>query len=230
MEMRNHSFTNRKAAGVELARALKQRKLQPPLTVLGLPRGGVPVAYEVARALGAPLDVIVVRKIGMPGQPEFAIGAIAPGGIIVREPDPSAGFGNPDPHFDRLVLREQRELARREHEYRAGGLPLDLRGKTTVLVDDGLATGATMLAAIRAARRAGAARVIVAAPVASTEAATLTSQNADGTVFLETSADLASISQWYADFAQVTDAEVRALLEHGDRHGPFANTGSVGAA
>jgi predicted phosphoribosyltransferase len=202
-------FADRRAAGRELAHAVSRINLRPPAIVLGLPRGGVPVAYEVARSLRAPLDVMVVRKVGMPGQPELAIGAIASGGIILRAP----GIGAPHARFEKLAEVEGIELRRREQVYRGAAPVLDLRGFSVVLVDDGLATGATMLAAVRAARKAGARSVIVAAPVASDQAADLVGAEADEIVILKTPAYLSSIGQWYENFEQVGDAEVCALLE-----------------
>jgi putative phosphoribosyl transferase len=208
-----HVFANRTAAGQELARAVKKHELAPPVLVLALPRGGVPVAFEVAQALQAPLDVMVVRKIGMPGQPELAIGAIASGKITVREPRFTFGLTDLDSVFDRLAQREQLELERRERAYRANRPPLSLRGKTVVLVDDGLATGATMVAAIRAAREAGAARVVVAAPVASEEAAERVKNEADDAILLQVPAFLYAIGEWYERFEQLEDDEVRSLLK-----------------
>lgn len=206
-------YADRAAAGLALARELQRRLLRPPLIVLGLPRGGVAVACQVARMLQAPLDVIVVRKIGMPGQPELAIGAIASGGILVREsglehefPELAAGFGQ-------LVQEQRQELERRERIYRPGAGPLELTGKTAILVDDGLATGSTMLAALRAAREARAASIIVTAPVASREAATLVRREADATVILQTPRTLWAVGQWYRNFQQVEDQEVCRLLD-----------------
>lgn len=208
-------FANRAAAGTKLARALKRLTLQPPVTVLGLPRGGVAVAAPVAKALRAALDVIVVRKVGMPGQPELAIGAIAPPNVVVREPrvaDELSEYEDlHDTAFERAASEARRELDRREQLYRAGLAPLDLSGRTAILVDDGLATGSTMLAAIRAARAAKAARIVAAAPVASPEAAALVAAEADDTVFLETP-PLFAISQWYGEFEQLDDHEVCRLL------------------
>lgn len=208
-----HAFADRRTAGIALARAVRKMKLQPPITVLGLPRGGVPVACEVARALGAPLDVLVVRKVGMPGQPELAIGAIASGGVVVRERTAERYIDALGLPFEQLANRERAELERREQTYRPNAPPLQLAGQTAVLVDDGLATGCTMLAAVRAARKAGAASVVVAAPIASDEASALVAGEADATVILKTPAYLVSIGQWYDNFNQVQDAEVCALLE-----------------
>jgi putative phosphoribosyl transferase len=205
-------FPDRTSAGAALARELRRRALGPAPLVLGLPRGGVAVGYEVARLLGAPLDVMLVRKVGMPGQPELAIGAVASPDIVVQD---AALRERPGlaATFERLAAAERRELQRREAVYRAGLAPLDLRGRTVVLVDDGLATGATMLAAVRAARHGGAAGVVVAAPVASPQAAELVGAEADTVVILQTPALLLAIGEWYESFEQLEDAEVCRLLE-----------------
>ena len=203
------AFENRTAAGIELAHAIERRAPHNPELVLGLPRGGVPVAYEVARALSVPLDVMPVRKIGMPGNREFAIGAIA-GRTVVRESSLA-------PHvstrvFKELARRERVELIRRERIYRAGLPPLNVEGMTVLLVDDGLATGSTMLAAVREARRLKAKVVLVAAPVASDNAEALVRAEADATIVLEISVELTSVGAWYEDFSQVGDSEVCELL------------------
>lgn len=211
--MRPLIFPDRAAAGAALAQALLARQVTPPVIVLGLPRGGVPVAYEVAHTLGVPLDVMLVRKIGVPGQPELAMGAIASGGIIVHETEVEKSFPGLAAAFDQRAAAQRKELERRERVYRPGLTPLDLTAKTTVLVDDGLATGATMLAALRAARQAGAAAVIVAAPVASSQAAALVRAEADATVILQTPPALLAIGAWYQDFEQLDDAQVCRLLE-----------------
>lgn len=205
-------FMDRAAAGITLARELQQRPLQRPVIVLGLPRGGVPVAYEVARMLNAPLDVMLVRKIGMPGQPELAIGAIASGNIVVHEPRLEREIPGLAETFDRLVQVERRELERREGVFRPGLAPIELKSQTVILVDDGLATGSTMLAAVRAARRGGAAAIVVAAPVASPDAAELIRAEADNVVILQTPAMLFAIGEWYEHFEQLEDAEVCRLL------------------
>jgi putative phosphoribosyl transferase len=192
---------------------MQQRPLQPPVLVLALPRGGVPVAYEVARALDAPLDVLLVRKVGMPGQPELAIGAVASGDVVVHEPTIEQEVPGIAAAFDRIAAEERRELLRREQVYRAGLAPLTLKGKTVVLVDDGLATGSTMLAAVRAARAGGAAVVIVAAPVASPQAVELLAAEADELVILQVPAMLFAIGEWYERFEQLEDDEVCRLLE-----------------
>lgn len=209
---RAHTFADRKAAGIELGESLRQRPLRPPVLVLGLARGGVPVAHEVATALRAPLDVMVVRKIGMPGQSELAIGAVASPDVVVREPAAEKYLSTPGVTFGRLVERARAELERRERTYRPGKPPLQLAGRTVVLVDDGLATGSTMLAAVRAARQAGASFVVVAAPVASTEAAALVASEADEVVILQTPPFFFAVGEWYESFGQVDDATVRELL------------------
>ncbi|HUI58625.1 MAG TPA: phosphoribosyltransferase family protein [Steroidobacteraceae bacterium] len=213
--MSERHFVSRAAAGAALARELSRRSFSRPVTVLGLARGGIPVAYEVARELDAPLDVMLVRKVGMPGQPELAIGAIASGNVVVREPHITRQMPSLFHMFSQLATAERPELERRERVYRPGLGPLDLRGGTAILVDDGIATGSTMLAAIRAARRAGAGEVIAAAPVASQEAIDLIGAEADATVVLCVPALLSSIGEWYRDFDQVQDEEVCSLLSLG---------------
>ena len=218
-------FVDRVAAGAKLARALKQQHLRPPVIVLGLPRGGVPVAYEVARALRAPLDVLPVRKVAMPDQPELAIGAIAPGDVEVREAGAAEVFPDLDALFAPLARAQRVELARREHLYRGGRAALDLNGSTVVLVDDGLATGCTMLAAIRAARRAGAATIVVAAPVASPQAVQLVQAEADRLVILQIPAVLSCVGEWYGQFDQLDDAEVCRLLDPDRRNREGVSSG-----
>jgi len=213
-------FADRAAAGVALARELQQHKLPPPLLILALPRGGVPVAHEIARTLSAPLDVMLVRKVGMPGQPELAIGAVASGDIVVREPGIERLFPGMAAAFERIATQQRRELQRREQVYRAGLAPLLLEGKTVVLVDDGLATGSTMLAAVRAARAGRAGRIIVAVPVGSPQAAELLAPEADQLVILQTPAALFAIGEWYQRFEQLEDEEVCRLLRLHPRNPP----------
>ena len=205
-------FPDRAAAGVALAQELRARGFKAGALVLGLPRGGVPIAHEIAQTLNAPLDVMLVRKVGMPGQPELAIGAVASGNIVVREPRLQREFPHLDQVFDGLAAAEQLELERRERSWRHGRPPLNLKGKTVILVDDGLATGATMLAAARAARQAGAAAVIAAAPVAAPQAVALLSHEVDEVVVLQAPPDLAAIGEWYERFEQLDDAEVSRVL------------------
>ena len=206
-------FADRAAAGKALARAMQQRTLAAPVLVLALPRGGVPVAHEVALALEAPLDVMLVRKVGLPGQPELAIGAVASGDIVVRDHTIERLFPNIAQTFDRVAAAERRELLRREAVFRAGLAPLALAGQTVILVDDGLATGSTMLAAVRAARAGGASRVVAAAPVASPQAAQLLAAEADELVILQIPPTLFAIGEWYERFEQLKDAEVCRLLD-----------------
>ncbi len=203
-------FPDRTIAGIALGRELQRQRLKPPLLVLGLPRGGVPVAYEVAQILKAPLDVMLVRKIGMPGWPELAIGAIASGNTLVQKPPLEGGI--PAETFERLADEHRRELERRERLYRGRRPPLELKGQTVILVDDGLATGSTMLAAVRAARKAAAAAIVVAAPVASREAADLLRAEADSVVILQTPELLFAIGAWYEHFEQLEDDDVTRLL------------------
>ena len=205
-----YAFADRQQAGRRLGEAVSKQRLPRPIVVLGLPRGGVPVAFEVARALRAPLDVLPVRKIGLPEQPELAIGAIATGGVTVQQiPD---GLEMDPARFAELAEQEAGELCERERLYRSGRPALDLKNRTVVIVDDGLATGATMLAAVRAVRNAGAARVVAAAPVASDEAAALIHAECDALVVLQVPPFLHAVGAWYVDFSQVEDAEVRRLL------------------
>jgi putative phosphoribosyl transferase len=203
-------FLNRTQAGTQLATLLATRVWGGPPVVLALPRGGVPVALEIARTLPAPLDVMVVRKIGMPGQPEFAIGAIASGDVTVCD---RTGAMVPQSEFERLADRERVELRRREQVYRSSAGPVDLGGRSAILVDDGIATGATMLAAVRAARRMTAAEVVVASPIASAEAAARLEREADAVILLHRPHFFMSISEWYKAFEQLEDSEVRRLLE-----------------
>ena len=205
-------FLDRRHAGRRLAAVLVDRWPDRPVVVLALPRGGVPVAAEVAAALGAPLDVLVVRKLGVPGQPELALGAIASGGVTVINDEVVRLLGITDAQIDSVRRVEVGELARRDREYRGERPPLDLAGRTVVLVDDGLATGATMRAAARAVRVAGAGHVVVAVPVAARESCRTVKEVADEVVCVEQPVDFRAVGLWYSDFTQTSDSEVRAVL------------------
>ena len=182
--------------------------------MLGLPRGGVPVAFEVARALGAPLDVFVVRKLGVPGHEELAMGAIASGGVRVLNEEVVRTLGLGKSEIEAATRREERELERRERQYRDGAAPVDVRGKTVILVDDGLATGSSMRAAVAALNRLRAGKVVVAVPVAPADACESLREVAGDVVCAETPEPFWAVGAWYEDFDQIEDDEVRALLAH----------------
>src|SRR5438270_11740918 len=205
-------FRNRNEAGQLLAAKLAAYANRPDVLVLALPRGGVPVAYEVARALGAPLDVFVVRKLGIPGYEELAMGAVATGGVRVLNDQIVQRLHVPEYVIDAVAAREQEELARRERLYRGGRPPPDVRGRTVILVDDGLATGATMRAAIMALRQLQPARIVVAGPTASPETCAELKAEADEIVYAITPEPFLAVGHWYEDFSQTTDEEVRDLL------------------
>jgi predicted phosphoribosyltransferase len=206
-------FRDRADAGRALAAALSQWKGSPDAIVLGLPRGGVPVAYQIARTLGLPLDVLVVRKLGLPWQPELAMGAIASGGARVVNRDVVAMVPDAEKMIEQVAAREAVELQRRERAYRGNRSPLQVDGLSTILVDDGLATGATMRAAVDAMRHLGARRVVVAVPVASAEARERLAAVADEVVCLQAPPFFSAVGQWYEDFSETTDEEVHKLLE-----------------
>ncbi|WP_223641777.1 phosphoribosyltransferase [Corallococcus sp. EGB] len=182
------------------------------LLVLALPRGGVPVGFEVARALGAPLDVFVVRKLGTPGHEELAMGAIATGGVRVLNESVVRGLGIPGSAITAVAEREARELVRREKLFRDGRPPARVEGRTAILVDDGLATGSTMRAALRALRQQGPASIVVAVPVAAPETCESFQEEADAVLCVHTPTPFYAVGQWYEDFTQTTDDEVRELL------------------
>jgi predicted phosphoribosyltransferase len=205
-------FRDRREAGRLLATKLSAYANRPDVLVLALPRGGVPVAAEVARALGAPLDVFVVRKLGVPGHEEYALGAIATGGVRVLNEDVVRALRISDRVIDAVAAREQEELARRERVYRGDRPPLDARGRTVILVDDGLATGATMHAAIRALRQQQPARIVVAVPTAAPETCDELKREVDDVICASTPDPFYAVGLWYEDFSQTTDEEVRELL------------------
>jgi putative phosphoribosyl transferase len=205
-------FRDRREAGRVLATRLDAYSGSRDVLVLALPRGGVPVGFEVARVLDAPLDVFVVRKLGVPGQEELAMGAIAAGGVGLVDRSTVDEFGITDAELDAVVRREQRELRRREQLYRGGVAPLSVTDRVTILVDDGLATGATMRVAVRALRARRPARIIVAVPVASPGTCRELGTSADDVVCVVTPEPLQSVGIWYEDFSETTDDEVRELL------------------
>ena len=205
-------FRDRREAGRLLAAKLSTYAGKPDVVVLGLPRGGVPVAFEVARALGAPLDVFLVRKLGVPGHEELAMGAVASGGVLVLNDDVIARLGIAPEEIDAVAAKETAELARREQLYRSGRTSPEFGGRTVILVDDGLATGATMRAAITALRQSGPARIIVAVPTAAPDICEEFKKQADEIVCYMTPAPFLAVGRWYEDFGQTTDDEVCALL------------------
>ena len=205
-------FANRAEAGRLLAAELEKYKSQSGVVVLGLPRGGVPVAFAIASALHAPLDVLPVRKLGMPGQKELAIGAIAPGGVRVLHKALIKGARIPSATIEQIAAEEKRVMERRERLYRDGRPPLQLRGQTVIVVDDGIATGATMHAALKAVKLQEAKFVIAAVPVASVEAWEVLAGEADEVVCLATPEPFYAVGLWYEEFPQVTDDEVRGML------------------
>jgi predicted phosphoribosyltransferase len=206
-------FQDRAEAGRYLATKLTRYANRPDVLVLALPRGGVPVAFEVARALNAPLDVYLVRKLGVPGHEELAMGAIASGGVGVLNDEVVRALGIADDQLQAITAEQQRELERRERAYRGDRPPPDVRGRTVILVDDGLATGSTMRAAVAALRQQGPARIVVAVPVATPEICDEFRSEVDDVVCAVTPQPLYAVGLWYHDFSQTTDEEVRALLE-----------------
>ena len=205
-------FADRRAAGRLLGQQLMQFANRPDVVILALPRGGVPVAFEVARALRAPLDVFVVRKLGLPGHAELAMGAIASGGICVMNEDVLACYRPSNAAIEAVSRAERAELERRERAYRDERPPLPIDGKIVVLVDDGLATGSTMRAAVLAVRRLGPARVIVAVPVGAAETCQALRAVADEVVCPVTPYPFSAVGLWYVDFSQTGDDEVRHLI------------------
>jgi predicted phosphoribosyltransferase len=205
-------FRNRQHAGELLAGHLAAYRGQSNALVLALPRGGVPVAAVLARELGLPLDVFPVRKLGAPGQPEYAMGAIAVNGLVVLHQQAIASLRVSQSTLDAVIAREHEELLRQERVYRDPRPPLILAGKTLILVDDGLATGYTMLAAIRATRELHPARIVVAVPVAPADTLDLLRPEADEVVCFHIPHDLSAIGQFYEDFSQTTDDQVREAL------------------
>ena len=206
------AFANRSAAGRALGGELTTYANWPQAIVLGLPRGGVPVAFEVAKALQLPLDICLARKLGAPGQEELAMGAIASGDVRILNRSILEWLEIPDAILEKVVRREQKELRRRERAYRGDRLQPNLQGRTVILVDDGIATGATARAAIAAVRQRGAARIILAAPVVAQSVCTHLQREVEALIGLLAPEPLNAVGYWYEDFAQTSDAEVRRLL------------------
>lgn len=208
----NRPFANRVEAGRVLAERLTEYAGRPDVIVLGLPRGGVPVAYEVAKALGVPLDVFLVRKLGVPGQEELAMGAIASGDVVDVNSEVVEALNIPWETVSAAIAHERRELARRERLFREGRPPLDVTGKTVILVDDGLATGSTMRAAVAALRRKQPAKIVVAVPTAAPSTCAEFRRLAESCLCLITPEPFHAVGLWYDDFAQVSDQEVCDIL------------------
>jgi putative phosphoribosyl transferase len=213
-------YHDRSDAGRRLAARLSHHAGDPTLLVLGLPRGGVPVAAEVAEALGAPLDVYVVRKLGLPGQRELAMGAIGSGGVRVMNDRVLQASGVESEAIEEVIREEDRELERRERALRGDRPAPEVEGRTIILVDDGIATGSTMRAAIAALQARGAAKTVVAVPLAASETCAELAEEVDEVVCAATPEPVRAISIWYEDFEQTTDAEVRALVERATRRDP----------
>lgn len=206
------AYQDRVEAGLALASVLKKYRNRKDALLLALPRGGVPVAYQVAEALHLPLDVFLVRKLGLPGHEELAMGALAQGNGIVFNSEIIEAYHLGNREIERAVQRERKELARREQAYRSGMPPLEVQGKILLLVDDGLATGATMRAAVQALRKQNPATIVVAVPVAPPEVCEDLQREADEVVCPRRPTFFSAIGQWYEDFDQTSDEEVRALL------------------
>ena len=211
-------FEDRHHAGAELASHLRQYGDRSDVVVLALPRGGVPVGFEVSEALHAPLDVFVVRKLGMPGHPEFAIGALASGGVRVLSEDVIRWYSIPQDAIDAVIRSELAELTRREREYREGRPLTNVRGSVVILVDHGLATGSTMRAAVQAVRAKEPARVVVAVPVGAPDTCEQLAEIADEVVCARMPHPFSAVGLWYRHFDQTSDEEVRALLQRHAQH------------
>jgi predicted phosphoribosyltransferase len=212
------TFDDRRDAGRRLAELLLRSRPAGDIVVLGLPRGGVPVAWEIARALDATLDVFLVRKLGTPGHPELAMGAIASGSTRVINEDVVNALAIAPEQIETVARREQAELERRDSVYRQGRVLTPLTSRTVILVDDGLATGSTMKAAVQAVRQHAPARVIVAVPVGAPETCRALRELADEVICAETPSSFSAVGQWYRDFSQTTDDEVIALLSTSQQH------------
>jgi len=220
-------FRDRFEAGQRLAEQLSSYANRADVRVLALPRGGVPVAYELARGLHAPLDVWLVRKLGAPGIPELAIGAIASGGVEIVSADAARRLSVTGAQLEEIAARERKELERREEAYRGNRPPVDVRHRTVIVVDDGIATGASMRVAIMSLRRLEPAAIVIAVPVASPLTCEQFVSEADRVVCLWRPADLNSVGEWYGDFSQTSDEEVRSLLERAREFAPKSGAQAV---
>lgn len=221
-------FRDRTDAGEQLAERLSAYRDVPDVVVLALPRGGVPVAYPVAKALNAPLDVFLVRKLGVPGHEELAMGAIASGGVQVLNDTVVNALNIPKPVIDAVAQKERQELERRERVYREGRPPLELRGCICILVDDGLATGASMYAAITALRTQEPREIIVGVPTAAPETCEMFEGEVDDLICVHTPEPFYGVGLWYADFSQTTDEEVIAYLRKAAEATPNLTAGNSG--
>jgi putative phosphoribosyl transferase len=217
LETTSKRFANRIQAGELLAKRLTAYVRHPEAVVLALPRGGVPVAYSIAKELDVPLDILIVRKLGLPGHEEFAIGAIASGGLYVLQTDTVARLGISMPVVEAIAKRELQEIERREKLYRTGRPALPLQERIVILVDDGLATGATMLIAINVVNKERPARVVIAVPVAAPETYLELGSKVDEIICLSMPDPFYAVGLWYEDFAQTSDVEVKNLLEEHER-------------
>lgn len=206
-------FRNRMEAGQKLASNLQAYRGQPDVLILALPRGGVPVGCEISRALHAPVDVFVVRKLGVPWNSELAMGAVATGGVRVFDEETVRSLAIPSEEIARVAAEEERELERRERAYRGSRTPLPIAGKRVILVDDGIATGSTMRAGVAALRCLQPARIVIAVPVAPRAACAMLRKVAEEVICLIEPEDFFAISEWYQDFTQLTDEDVQNLLE-----------------
>jgi putative phosphoribosyl transferase len=227
--MATERFEDRRDAGEQLASQLESYAHKTDAIVLALPRGGVPVGYAVAKALGVPLDVMLVRKLGVPGHEELAMGAVAAGGRMVLANDVVRMAGIPDNIIQAAARRELAEIERREKLYRSGRPPLQLQDRVVILVDDGLATGSTMLAAVQAARVEHPAKIVAAVPVGAPDTCLKLGSEADEVICLRTPEPFYAVGLWYRDFAQTSDEEVIRLLDEAS-HDQAAQAGSIAAA
>jgi len=219
-------YQDRRDAGKRLAQSLKQFAGRADVVILALPRGGVPVGFEVAEALGAPLDVFIVRKLGVPGHGEYAMGAVASGGVIVLNEEATRSLRIPASTIAAVAARELEEIVRRDRLYRGSRAPLDVRDKTIILVDDGLATGSTMRAAVEALRKRSPKRIVAAVPVGAVSSCRQLREAADEVICPSTPEPFEAVGLWYGDFEQTSDAEVRDLLDRSASRRPVDVLGS----